>query len=189
MPVDEDSEDFTTHLHVEDIAAAVVVEQRTVLATPLTLDESCEMSKEKVDILEDIAFGKFAGDFRIIGGLHQIGIADGGLIRRHFLLRRTRKDEVVEVVRRPQTFTGLEEIGRIDLIRRNRDRGQIRKTANCFDGDLARAVEKRLDSFLATNNVDERLDLPEVDIAILGHFHSPSELKVRKLLTTRQLRG
>ena len=64
------------------------------------------MNEKRVDVLEDMTLGQFATDFGVIGGLRQVSIADGRIIRRHLLLRRTRKDEIVEVARHPQALAG-----------------------------------------------------------------------------------
>ena len=148
-PVDVDSEDFTVHLHVEDVGVAIV-EERSFLATPLTLDESCEMDKERVDVLEGIAFWQFATDFGVIGGLCQAGVADGRFIRRHLLLRRTRKDEVVEVFRRPQTLVGLEEVKRVDGVAGASERGQAGEATDHVDRHSRCATQNGFDHFHAT---------------------------------------
>lgn len=144
-PVDVDNEDFSLHLHVEDVGVAVV-EECAFLATPLTLDERRKMGKKHVDVLENVAVGEFATDFGVVGGLRQVGIADGRFVRRH-LLRFTRKDEVVEVARRPQTFTGLEEVVRVDGVAGDRERGQVGEASFCRN----EARQKFLEGFGIVN--------------------------------------
>ena len=136
------------HLHVEDVGIAVV-EQSAALAAPLTLDESCEMDKERVDVLEGIAFWQFATDFGVIGGLCQAGVADGRFIRRHLLLRRTRKDEVVEVARHTQTLVGLEEVMRVDGVAGDSERGQTGEATDDVDRHSRCATQNGFDHFHA----------------------------------------
>lgn len=123
VPGDVDSGDFSLHLHVEDVGVGVD-EERAFLTTPLTFDERRKVSEKDVDILEDVAFGEFTTNFGVVGGLRQVGVADGRLSGRHPLLRRTREDEVVEVARHPQTLAGLEEVVRVDGVARDPDRSQ-----------------------------------------------------------------
>ena len=148
-PEDVDSEDFTVHLHVKDVGAAVV-EERAFLATPLTLDERRKMNEKRVDVLEDMAFGQFAADLCIVGSLCQVGIANSGLICRHLYLRRTRQDEVVEVARHPQTFSGLEEIVWVDGVDSDRERSQAGEATDDVDRHSRCATQNGFDHFHAT---------------------------------------
>jgi len=107
------------------------------------------MDKERVDVLEDIAFGQFGTDLGVIGVLCQVSVADGRFIRRHLLLRRTRKDEVVEVARHPQTLADLEEVVRVDGVAGDRERGQAGEATDDVGRHSRCATQNGFDHFHA----------------------------------------